>query len=50
MVEEFTHIIEHVDYYMEEKSMNSKDAIKLVAKDRDMQKRDVYQAYHIEKQ
>ena len=29
--------------------LNSKEAIKLVAKDRGMQKRDVYQAYHIEK-
>ena len=43
-------IIAHVDYYMEENQLNSKDAIKLVAKDRDMQKRDVYQAYHIEGQ
>ncbi len=41
-------IIAHVDYYMEENQLNSKDAIKLVAKDRGMQKRDVYQAYHIE--
>lgn len=43
-------IIAHVDYYMEENQLNSKDAIKLVAKDRGMQKRDVYQAYHIEGQ
>jgi 16S rRNA (cytidine1402-2'-O)-methyltransferase len=38
---------EHVEHYIEEKSMNSKDAIKQTAKDRGMQKRDVYQAYHI---
>ena len=35
---------------MEENQLNSKDAIKLVAKDRGMQKREVYQAYHIEEQ
>ena len=38
---------EHVEHYIEEKNMNSKDAIKQTAKDRGMQKRDVYQAYHI---
>lgn len=43
-------IIAHVDYYMEENQLNSKEAIKLVAKDRGMQKREVYQAYHIEEQ
>lgn len=41
-------IVEHVQHYMEADQINSKDAIKLVAKDRGMQKRDVYQAYHIE--
>lgn len=39
---------EHVEHYIEEKNMNSKDAIKQTAKDRGMQKRDVYQAYHID--
>ena len=43
-------IVEHVHHYMEENQLNSKEAIKLVAKDRGMQKRDVYQAYHIEAQ
>ena len=41
-------IVAHVDYYMETNHINSKEAIKQVAKDRNMQKRDVYQAYHIE--
>lgn len=39
---------EHVDHYVSQQSMNSKDAIKQVAKDRGIQKRDVYQAYHVE--
>lgn len=43
-------IVEHVHHYMEVNQLNSKEAIKLVAKDRGMQKRDVYQAYHIEAQ
>lgn len=38
---------EHVEHYISKENMNSKDAIKQTAKDRDMQKRDVYQAYHI---
>lgn len=29
--------------------MNSKEAIKIVAKDRDLSKRDVYQIYHVDK-
>lgn len=41
-------IVEHVNYYIEENSMNSKDAIKTVSKERGIPKRDVYQAYHIE--
>lgn len=39
---------EHVDYIIEEKSMSSKEAIKEVAKIREIPKRDVYQAYHQE--
>jgi 16S rRNA (cytidine1402-2'-O)-methyltransferase len=39
-------LIEHVEHYIS-KEMNSKDAIKQAAKDRGIQKRDVYQAYHI---
>jgi 16S rRNA (cytidine1402-2'-O)-methyltransferase len=38
----------HVDYYINEKGLSSKEAIKLVSKDRDLQKRDVYQAYHVD--
>ncbi|WP_042353287.1 16S rRNA (cytidine(1402)-2'-O)-methyltransferase [Bacillus massiliigorillae] len=41
-------IIEHVNVYIEEKGMQSKEAIKQVAKDRDANKRDIYHAYHVE--
>ncbi|RFU62632.1 16S rRNA (cytidine(1402)-2'-O)-methyltransferase [Peribacillus glennii] len=41
-------VTEHVNHYIKEHSVNSKDAIKQVAKDRGMQKRDVYQAYHVD--
>lgn len=41
-------IKEHVQYYMEEKQLSSKDAIKQTALDRKTAKREVYQAYHIE--
>src|SRR5699024_5157509 len=40
-------IIEHVLYYTEEQSQPSKEAIKKVATDRKLPKREVYQAYHI---
>ncbi|GAA0608978.1 16S rRNA (cytidine(1402)-2'-O)-methyltransferase [Virgibacillus siamensis] len=40
-------VAEHVSHYMEEANMGSKEAIKQVASDRDMAKRDVYQAYHV---
>ncbi|MCD7036630.1 16S rRNA (cytidine(1402)-2'-O)-methyltransferase [Metabacillus sp. GX 13764] len=40
-------IREHVEAYIE-KGHSSKEAIKLAASDRGMQKRDVYQAYHID--
>lgn len=39
---------EHVKHYVNEKHISSKEAIKTVAKERNMSKRDVYQAYHIE--
>ncbi len=39
---------EHVEHYISNEKMNSKDAIKQTAKDRGLQKREVYQAYHIE--
>lgn len=41
-------VIEHVNKYIEEQNYASKEAIKLVAKERKMPKREVYQAYHIE--
>lgn len=40
-------LVEHVDYLIEEKQMNSKEAIKEVAKLRGIAKRDVYQQYHV---
>jgi 16S rRNA (cytidine1402-2'-O)-methyltransferase len=39
-------VVEHIDYLINEKEMNSKDAIKEVAKVRGLAKRDVYQQYH----
>ncbi|MBU8589855.1 16S rRNA (cytidine(1402)-2'-O)-methyltransferase [Priestia megaterium] len=39
-------IIEHVDHYVEE-GLSSKEAIKQVAKDRDVSKRDIYSEYHV---
>ncbi|WP_042479107.1 16S rRNA (cytidine(1402)-2'-O)-methyltransferase [Bacillus ndiopicus] len=39
-------IEEHVDYIIEEMQISSKDAIKEVAKQRNLAKRDVYQMYH----
>ncbi|QKY70879.1 16S rRNA (cytidine(1402)-2'-O)-methyltransferase [Lentibacillus sp. CBA3610] len=41
-------IVEHVNYYMDEADLSSKEAIKRVTRDRNMAKRDVYQAYHID--
>ncbi|MCZ8538485.1 16S rRNA (cytidine(1402)-2'-O)-methyltransferase [Paenisporosarcina quisquiliarum] len=41
-------ITEHVNHVIENQSLSSKEAIKVVAKDRDLPKRDVYQQYHIE--
>ncbi|WP_375143422.1 16S rRNA (cytidine(1402)-2'-O)-methyltransferase [Domibacillus sp. A3M-37] len=38
---------DHVAHYVTEQSMNSKEAIKQVAKERNLSKRDVYAAYHI---
>ncbi|MFC7061749.1 16S rRNA (cytidine(1402)-2'-O)-methyltransferase [Halobacillus seohaensis] len=40
--------VEHVDYYTKEQELKTKEAIKQTALDRKMQKRDVYQAYHVE--
>ncbi|NHM33477.1 16S rRNA (cytidine(1402)-2'-O)-methyltransferase [Neobacillus terrae] len=41
-------IEDHVNHYIESGQMNSKEAIKQAAKDRGMNKRDVYQAFHID--
>ncbi|KMY48145.1 16S rRNA (cytidine(1402)-2'-O)-methyltransferase [Peribacillus loiseleuriae] len=40
-------LVEHVQYYIDEKQLSSKDAIKQTAIDRGLQKRDVYHAYHV---
>ncbi|MBW8350993.1 16S rRNA (cytidine(1402)-2'-O)-methyltransferase [Bacillus sp. IITD106] len=39
---------EHVQHYIDEKNLSSKEAIKETAKDRNLPKREVYQAYHLE--
>lgn len=41
-------IEEHVNHYISLKNIPSKEAIKLTAKDRSLNKREVYQTYHIE--
>ncbi|WP_462411320.1 16S rRNA (cytidine(1402)-2'-O)-methyltransferase [Neobacillus sp. Marseille-QA0830] len=41
-------IEEHVNHYISVNDMSSKDAIKQTAKDRGMNKREVYQAYHVD--
>lgn len=41
-------IIDHVDQVIEKQSLTSKEAIKVVAVERDLPKRDVYQEYHIQ--
>ncbi|AUJ24474.1 MULTISPECIES: 16S rRNA (cytidine(1402)-2'-O)-methyltransferase [Virgibacillus] len=40
-------IIEHVEHYLQEEALSSKDAIKRVAQDRQLPKREVYQNYHV---
>ncbi|WP_065409976.1 16S rRNA (cytidine(1402)-2'-O)-methyltransferase [Pseudobacillus wudalianchiensis] len=40
-------VVDHVDYYINENNLSSKEAIKQTAVDRNMGKRDVYQAYHV---
>lgn len=42
-------ILTHVELVMEKENVSSKDAIKLVGVERGIPKRDVYQAYHIDK-
>lgn len=39
---------QHVEHYMENENLTSKEAIKRTASDRQVPKRDVYQAYHID--
>lgn len=39
-------VVEHVNYLIEGKAIDSKDAIKQVAKERGIKKRDIYQQYH----
>jgi 16S rRNA (cytidine1402-2'-O)-methyltransferase len=39
---------DHVNHYCDEEGLNPKEAIKKAAKDRNLPKRDVYQAYHVE--
>lgn len=39
---------EHVDFYIESENLKPNEAIKKVAKDRGLQKREIYQAYHVE--
>ncbi|KKB42819.1 rRNA small subunit methyltransferase I [Bacillus thermotolerans] len=41
-------IVEHVNYYIQEKNLSSKEAIKQTAHDRKVGKREVYQAYHVD--
>lgn len=40
-------VIEHVDYYVEKEKCFVKEAVKRVAQERRMSKRDVYQTYHV---
>lgn len=39
-------LVEHVDYYIEETQIRTKEAVQKVADDRNLKKRDVYNAYH----
>ncbi len=41
---------EHVEHYIEEDELPSKEAIKKVAKERGVAKREVYQAYHVDEE
>ncbi|MCF6139575.1 16S rRNA (cytidine(1402)-2'-O)-methyltransferase [Pseudalkalibacillus berkeleyi] len=40
-------VVEHIEHYIEEKEMSNKAAIKQVALDRNLPKREVYQTYHV---
>ncbi|EHL79710.1 hypothetical protein HMPREF1015_02811 [Bacillus smithii 7_3_47FAA] len=39
-------IVDHVNFYIDAKKMDAKEAVKQTAKDRNMPKREVYQMYH----
>lgn len=41
-------ILDHVNHYIHDQGLASKEAIKTVAKDRKIPKRDVYQVYHVD--
>ncbi|MBM7601313.1 16S rRNA (cytidine1402-2'-O)-methyltransferase [Virgibacillus halotolerans] len=41
-------VLDHVNYYIAEDNVSSKEAIKQVAADRKMPKRDVYQIFHVD--
>ncbi|WP_335872082.1 16S rRNA (cytidine(1402)-2'-O)-methyltransferase [Bacillus sp. 2205SS5-2] len=41
-------LIDHIEHYIQSKELKSKEAIKQVAIDRKLPKREVYQAYHVE--
>jgi len=41
-------VLDHIDHYMTREDLSSKDAIKKVAKDRKMNRREVYAIYHID--
>jgi 16S rRNA (cytidine1402-2'-O)-methyltransferase len=41
-------LVEHVNHYINESDISSKEAIKRVSKERGLAKRDVYQAFHVE--
>ncbi|MDN4076228.1 16S rRNA (cytidine(1402)-2'-O)-methyltransferase [Fictibacillus terranigra] len=41
-------LAEHVQHYIDEEELKSKEAVKRAAVDRNLPKREVYQAYHIE--
>jgi len=41
-------IVEHVDHYVTNENIRSKEAIKRVASERQMSRRDIYQAYHVD--
>ena len=41
-------VVDHVEHYIDTQGMKNKEAIKQTALDRKLQKREVYQAYHVE--